>query len=596
MAFMQFQIQVDGPAFSRTVTLDASSAALVVGRDPSASLCLPDPDRSISRKHVSLQCELAPVPGVLVTVLSAVSGASSSRGEIAPGHTLLLRAGDSLQIGPYSLGLSEISGRNAPTQPGRADDPFAALGLGNTSGPAYQDPFQQPEFRAAPVPSTSSADPFEMLMGFGNPSSADKGSFSGLAKQGHQGAPSANIADPMAIFSPTSSGSPVNAINSWLGSGGSGGLGASSLLTGLPPASPSRLARDHVHDINLPLQLPGIPPGNLAKRPSAAASQENQGVNPPHANPPIQDDWASLQGNWPSAQPHPANPPGDRSEDLTPLASEPISSPSSSGWDGFGSSWLDDLAPGPAQTPPNTPAPLAASPAVKNNSGPHAPAALPIHGDSPRATAALEAFCKGLGIASPHEINGEGWMTIGKAVHLIVEALSDLMSARSELKRELRSEERTMLHSRNNNPLKGGMSIEELLQYLLFTGSGAGGFMSTERALKESVDELRTHDVASVTATRAAVEGALREFDPEKLKIVLSKGKKGGTLIPQFLDRSRLWESYEAHYGSRQENMADWLEQMFNRHFMPAYSKETERLNRLARQETPPKGRVIKFD
>ena len=91
---MQFQIQVDGPAFSRTVTLDASSAPLVVGRDPSAALCLPDPDRSISRKHVSLHCELAPVPGVLVTVLSAVSGVSSSRGEIAPGHTLLLRAGE----------------------------------------------------------------------------------------------------------------------------------------------------------------------------------------------------------------------------------------------------------------------------------------------------------------------------------------------------------------------------------------------------------------------------------------------------------------------------------------------------------------------
>ena len=593
---MQFQIQVDGPAFSRTVTLDASSAPLVVGRDPSSSLCLPDPDRSISRKHVSLHCELAPVPGVLVTVLSAVSGVSSSRGEIAPGHTLLLRAGDSLQIGPYSLALSEAAGRSGAVQPGRADDPFAALGLGNSSAPSYQDPFQQPEFRAAPVPSTSSADPFEMLMGIANPSTAGKGSFSGLAKQESQGAPIPNMADPMAIFSPASAGSPVNSINSWLGTGGSGGLGASSLLAGLPPPGPSTLARDHVHDINLPLQLPGVAPGNLAKRPSAVAPQDYQSVSPARAIPPQQDDWASLQGTWPPEQPHPSNPPEDHLEDLTPRSSQPISSPSSSNWDGFGSSWLDDFASTPPpQTPMNMPTPLAAS-TVTSNSGMPDPSASPTQSDSQRATAAQEALCKGLGIASPHEINREGWVTMGKAVRLIVEALSDLMSARAELKRELRSEERTMLHSRNNNPLKGGMSIEELLQYLLFTGSGAGGFMSTEQALKESVDELRTHDVATVTATRAAVEGALREFDPEKLKVVLSKGKKGGTLMPQFLDRSRLWESYEAHYGNRQEHMADWLEQMFNRHFMPAYSKETERLNRLAKQEVPPKGRVIKFD
>lgn len=575
---MQFQIQIVGPAFTRTVTLDASGAPLIVGRDASASLHLPDPERSISRKHVSLHCETTPVPGVLVTVLSAVSGVSSSRGEIAPGQTLLLRGGDSLQVGSYSLAFSDVAGRTtAATQPSRADDPFAALGLGNIPMATHQDPFEQLEIRATPAPTTSADDPFQALMGFGNPSASDKPSFSGVAKQGPSGAPSSNAGDPMAIFSPVSVGAPVNTINDWLGNAGSsslGGLGASSMLTGLSPAAPSTLARDHVHDIHLPLQLPDIASVNKVAAPSIAAA------------PPKQDGWAKLQGDWPNTQPDSATlSPAPFGRPILP-SNQPVTSPSNSGWKDFGDSWLDKLEPTSGESPWHTPPPLPAT-RSKSSGGAADPAALTVLGDSPFTPPALEAFCKGLGIAKPDEINSDSWVKMGNAVRLIVEGLADLMNARAELKRELRSEERTMLHSRNNNPLKAGMSTEGLLQYLLFTGTGAGGFMPTDRALKESVDELRAHDLATVTATRAAVEGALRDFDPEKLKTVLNKGKKGNALMPQFLDRSRLWESYEEHYGKRSEHMADWLEQMFNRHFMPAYSKETERLKRLARQNGP---------
>jgi hypothetical protein len=34
--------------------------------------------------------------------------------------------------------------------------------------------------------------------------------------------------------------------------------------------------------------------------------------------------------------------------------------------------------------------------------------------------------------------------------------------------------------------------------------------------------------------------------------------------------------------------MADWLEQVFNRHFMPAYTREADRLRRESQPQQPP--------
>ena len=176
---MQFQIQVDGPSVHRSFTLHASSAPLIVGRDASASIHLPDPEKSISRKHVSLQYEQSSPPAILATVVSTVSSVASNHGELAPGQKVLLRSGDSLQIGPFTLSFSEIARAGAVTPASSADDPFAALGLGEVPSSGRLDPFQQPEFRVTKAPGVSAGDPFESLMGASNMPARAPSSFSG---------------------------------------------------------------------------------------------------------------------------------------------------------------------------------------------------------------------------------------------------------------------------------------------------------------------------------------------------------------------------------------------------------------------------------
>ena len=188
---------------------------------------------------------------------------------------------------------------------------------------------------------------------------------------------------------------------------------------------------------------------------------------------------------------------------------------------------------------------------------------------------AAGAFARGLGLPQTPSLDDAGWERAGQAVRLIVSGLIELLNARAELKRELRVEDRTMLASRDNNPLKTGIDLESALQYLLIAQSGMPGFKPADAALREAVDELRVHELATVAASRAAVEAALREFDPETLRKQLSPGK---SRLPQFFDSSRMWEAYVDRYEKQGAQMADWLERIFTRHFVPAYSRESERL------------------
>ena len=105
-----------------------------------------------------------------------------------------------------------------------------------------------------------------------------------------------------------------------------------------------------------------------------------------------------------------------------------------------------------------------------------------------------------------------------------------------------------MLGAKENNPLKAGMPIKEMLTYLLFTPDGVGGFTPPNRALQEMAEEAKSHEQAVRTAAKGLAEGALREFDPAKLRGSLLKGKLSMTSL---VDNARLWDLYTTHYQGK---------------------------------------------
>jgi predicted component of type VI protein secretion system len=615
-------VHFSGPSYSKTAVLQPGAAPIDVGRDPEAAIHLPDNDRLISRRHLMLEWSDG---GVKVTVLSKVNGVVTPRGEFGLGQALVLQPGESATLGRFSFVVEAGSAAAAMAPPPRAaaapaDDPFQAFG--SSTPAAGNSVFDDPFFRApAPPPRSSQMEMPAALdaMSGKQPVLGGPLSFSGASPAGS--------ADPLAAFGGNQP--PVHSsvsIDEFLGSPSrqSSGLGAASLLRPEAPDQQRRLASDHVHDFNLPLQKMSPSAPLMAPMPAP--------VQPPPASNPALDPLAALDAfagppaAAPSALPpafatpvaaplprsapagNPGDPWGDFAKDWIPESAAPAPAPASSrkapGFpsapasslnhafdDAFSSStaWrVDDM---PLAEPPASSA-FEADPALNAAFSMPPPAQPPSFearassGAPQNNEAALRALARGLGISGPQQLADKDWEQLGHSIRQIVQGLSDLMNVRAELKKEMRATDRTMLGAQENNPLKSGMGVDDLLQYLLFTPQGMAGYMPVKKALDESITDLRAHEFASLAAVRAVVEGSIKEFEPAKLRTTLMKGKRS---IATAIDNARLWDLYTSHYQHKGEHMADWLEQVFNRHFMPAYSREADRLRREA--QPPPPGR-----
>jgi type VI secretion system FHA domain protein len=206
----------------------------------------------------------------------------------------------------------------------------------------------------------------------------------------------------------------------------------------------------------------------------------------------------------------------------------------------------------------------------------------PVPGGGGHEKLALQSLFRGLGVPVPATMTGFDWERFGGQIRLVVQCLADHIAARSEGKQDMRAEDRTMLGNKQAvNPLKGGaMPVKDMLQYLLVAADGAGGTVPANQGLHEMAEEARGHEAAMRRAAKRLAEGALKEFDPARLREQLLKGKLSMTAL---VDNARLWDLYTTHYEARAgDKLPEWADQLFNRYFMAAYLRETERARRAA--------------
>jgi type VI secretion system FHA domain protein len=583
---MSFFIELSGPDYSRTETVSPGLPPLVVGRDPSASVCVPDPEKSISRKHIALDYSET---GVRIVVLSQVNGISTVRGEIVCGQQVILRTGESAQLGPYTIfvrGPSAGSDFQPSAQMLQDVDPFTAIGSPLTP---HSSVFDNAFFKPVTSVATPAPANHDLLDAF-SPAAAPRGFSAGPSIRSSEAVPSAKAglgntlaSDPLAAFGNIAQPhieASSRSIDDFLGAAGPGvgpssGLGASNMLAPKYVQGSQRLAVDHVHDFNLPIRTASAQPmpARFDPPPSPFVSPKAfvQPSLPSEAHEPQAKSWAEFSSDW--MTPKLAS---ERDETFDP--SDPFSDLASSATrDSF--SYELSAAPGRQETPEVTGARATVN--VRTTTVESDAVPLPDHepklSEVPKTldATALAAMCRGLGVDSPTGLDAHQWEQMGASIRVIVHGLTELMNTRAEIKKELRAADRTMLGSQDNNPLKSGLAQEEILQYILFNPTGIGGYMKVDRALSEAINDLRAHEFASIAAVRAAVEGTVRDFDPKKLRTTLTKGK---TKLPQFLDNARLWDIYAEYYENKASHMADWLEQLFNHYFMPVYSRESERL------------------
>lgn len=145
---MTLELRVTGPGLDVVRRLEAGEPELVLGRDADCGVCLPDPQRNVSRRHLSVWLE----DGALhFRVLSEVNGVETPFADAPPGAKGVLSIGQTLKLAEYELSVSAMPAADAdpwaafdrdgsgiapvPAAPVAAeDDPFGDWGFETTFG------------------------------------------------------------------------------------------------------------------------------------------------------------------------------------------------------------------------------------------------------------------------------------------------------------------------------------------------------------------------------------------------------------------------------------------------------------------------------
>lgn len=144
---MALDLHIAGPGLDVSRRLAPGDPALVLGRDADCSVCLPDPERNVSRRHLSVWNE---GDALHFHVLSAVNGVELAGAELAPGARGVLPPGEPLVLSAFLLTVAPVV---------EAADAAEAEAEAEALEEADSDPWTQFEREASALASAASQDP-----------------------------------------------------------------------------------------------------------------------------------------------------------------------------------------------------------------------------------------------------------------------------------------------------------------------------------------------------------------------------------------------------------------------------------------------------
>ncbi len=206
-----------------------------------------------------------------------------------------------------------------------------------------------------------------------------------------------------------------------------------------------------------------------------------------------------------------------------------------------------------------------------------APAPAPRPEPLPRAPAAADsglaaAFLRGVGIEATLPDPEQAFERLGAATRATVSGLRQTLMARASIKDEFRIEQ-TMIRATGNNPLKFSLDDDDALATLLGTGRRTG--MGAAEAITEAFDDLRMHELATVSAMQAAVRVLLAQFEPESIE---HKVESSALQIHPAQKKARAWDAFVRLHKSVTQALSDDFDSVFGKAFARAYEEAIDKL------------------
>ncbi|EVT88450.1 signal peptide protein [Pseudomonas aeruginosa VRFPA09] len=191
----------------------------------------------------------------------------------------------------------------------------------------------------------------------------------------------------------------------------------------------------------------------------------------------------------------------------------------------------------------------------------------------------LQAFLRGAGMTQlkVDPAGAEAQMeAIGRSYRGLVEGLVDVLRARASLKGEFRMAQ-TMIQPVQNNPLKFAPNVDEAMLLLLRRDNQA--FMAPDRAVADSFEDLKAHQLAVMAGVQAAIRHLLARFEPAALEARFGKPAGLSGLLPG-ARQAQNWDSFTELYAKILREAEDDFQELFGREFSRAYEEHSARLRR----------------
>lgn len=188
--------------------------------------------------------------------------------------------------------------------------------------------------------------------------------------------------------------------------------------------------------------------------------------------------------------------------------------------------------------------------------------------------AGVEAFCRGIGI-DPASLSGEAHAAMltmaGQMLREVAVSLMDALQTRSDLKNRLHLGE-TTIQPGDNNPFKFASSVDEAVKKLLDGHNSR--YLGPVEAIRESFNDLKTHQAAVNAAMQTAVDSLLDRLEPTDLQERFDRGLKRGSLLGG-ANKIKYWELYAEFYQVLNQRDEVGLPTVFSEEFAKAYVDHT---------------------
>lgn len=155
----------------------------------------------------------------------------------------------------------------------------------------------------------------------------------------------------------------------------------------------------------------------------------------------------------------------------------------------------------------------------------------------------------------------------------MIVGLREILMTRTSIKSEFRIDQ-TMISAGGNNPLKFSLSEDDAIAALV--KPKARGYLNSETAVEQALDDIKAHEIAMVTGMEAAIKGVLRKLDPEVLADQIETSSAFGSMFKG--KKARYWEVYEKMYAQISDQAENDFHELFSREFARAYKEQLEKL------------------